>query len=570
MKPTNPGGNNKTNNHERNNKMKTTNLWKKAITLTLALALVAGLAVGTGLTASAAGDGKITVHKYARPTAGIVTSNTYTGDELTDAALLASLGKPLPGAGFTLYKLNTNALNTAIADGNKYVSHEINTDNSVTFTLDGAGEPAETTVTAVPTVVGSEQTTNADGETVFDNLDDAYYLLMETTTPTGYTPSEKSVIRIPLTQADGEAHNRNIHVYPKNVSDDFPVRKEIDGKPVVLNAGDDIIFNIIADFRNGDDVANVGDMKDGSDYGQAFVVDKIEKYFNYVSVVSVTLLDAAGNQIGAPLTAGTEYRIITSMLNDGYGDLAVALTEAGIEKAVVAGAASYVVKVKLNYLGAQGFVGNIPAEVKNTAKSLIAGPDADPVEPDDPDIPELPTAEVNVPTTQIVLEKTFNDLSTPAGVKFRLSKVAVPTGDSDYVTDINGDIIELTTDASGILVFNGVDYDEEDGKTYYLHEIKTKEGYQLKVGTIAVTLLPKDDASNESQLDDEGDWVNGALVQTIVAVVNYKNGDIDPEEPAFSLPLTGGAGTIILSIVGVLTMAGASVWFIRRKKKENA
>ncbi|MCL1953077.1 MAG: SpaA isopeptide-forming pilin-related protein, partial [Oscillospiraceae bacterium] len=232
-----------------------------------------------------------------------------------------------------------------------------------------------------------------------------------------------------------------------------------------------------------------------------------------------------------------------------------------------AGAASYAVKVTLKYLGAQGFVGNVAAELKNIAKSVVNKADAPPVEPEDPDIPET---EVYVPTTQIVLNKKDSKDNPFAGATFRLAKVANPTSDNDYVRGINGDVIELTTDANGLLVFNGVSYDEQKGTTYYLKEIHTQPGYQLKVGTIAVTLEKKSDPSNASLLDDKGNWISGAVVRTSVTVVNYPNGEIDPEEPAFSLPLTGGAGTTILTIIGVATMLGAVAWFILRKKKENA
>ncbi|MCL2106822.1 MAG: SpaH/EbpB family LPXTG-anchored major pilin [Oscillospiraceae bacterium] len=555
--------------------MKITNFWKKAISLTAALALLAGLVIATGITASAEGEGKITVHKYARPTAGIVTDNTYTGDEITDSTLLDSLGKPLQGAGFTLYKLATADLDEAIANGNKYVDYSIDIDsNIVTFRLDGAGEPSVPFVEAAPTAVGGgQQLTNNNGVTVFADLEDAYYLLVETLTPDGYTACEKSIIRIPLTQGDGEAHNRDIHVYPKNVSSTPPVRKELAEKPVILSAGDDITFNIIADFRNTDTVnpvANVNDMKDGSKYGQAFVIDEIQEYFKYVSVDSVTLLNAAGNTVGAPLDLGTDYTVNDSnLVAPGNGSLIVELEAPGIDKAIAAGAASYVVQITLQYLGAQGYTSTMPAVVKNVAKSLIAGPDAETVDPKDPEIPEIPKAETYVPTTQIIINKKNSDLANFAGARFRLALVPNPDPDNKdhYVKNISGGIIELTTTADGILVFNGVDYDDT-GTTYYLQELSTVGGYQIKVGTIALTLPAKNDPANKDLLVN-GEWKQNAVVTTSTTVINYRNDETDPDEPTFALPLTGSTGTIILSVVGGLIMLGAVIWFIRRKKKDN-
>ncbi|MCL1951222.1 MAG: SpaH/EbpB family LPXTG-anchored major pilin [Oscillospiraceae bacterium] len=544
--------------------MKTANIWKKAITLATALLAAATLAIGTGTTALAAGSGTITVHKYARSTAGVPNpGNMYTGEAIADTS---GLGKPLQGAGFSLYKLDTAALDTAIRNGNKFVSYSIANDNTVTFTLDGKGAPPVTAVTTAATIVGSEKKTDASGVAVFDTLEDAYYLLQETTTPVGYNACEKSVIRLPLTKANGTEHNRNIHVYPKNVSDAVPVTKTIDGDPKVLWEGDDILFTITADFRSAN-VSSVADLRKDGKYGEAYVIDKIQEYFKYVSVESVTLIGPAGNTV-EPLAAGTDYTVDTSKLNGaGNGDLKVSLTEAGIDKAVAAGAASYAVKVKLQYLGAQGFIGNVAAELKNIAKSVVNKAGDPQVDPEDPNIPET---EVYVPTTQIVLNKKDSKDNPFAGATFRLAKVANPTSDNDYVRDINGNVIELTTDANGLLSFNGVSYSELTGTTYYLKEIHTQPGYQLKVGTIAVTLEKKSDDSNKSQLDDKGDWISGAVVRASVTVVNYPNGEIDPEEPAFSLPLTGGAGTTILTIAGAATMLGAVAWFILRKKKGNA
>jgi len=555
--------------------MRNSKLLKKFTSAAAALALVAGLLSGVGsIEAQAAGAGKITVHKYARSTSGEITDNTYTGDEITDTS---SLGTPLEGAEFTLYKLNTSALDTALANGNKYVSHTIAANNTnVTFTLDGAGTPSVITVVANVTTTEVD-VTDTDGKIEFSDLEDAYYLLVETFTPDGYDTAEKSVIRMPLTKGDGTEHNRDIHVYPKNVKNTSPISKAIDGAYKVLNEGENVKFNITTDFRNlktdEDQVSSVNDLKDGTAYGDVTVIDVIQEYFEYVSVNEVYLVDAAGNRIS---TLGTsDYTVDESALSAARnGALTISLTDAGIEKAIAEGASSFVINITTKYLGGYGMVGTETPVVKNVAMSIInkanavdpTDPPVDPTDPDEPIDPDIPVTEVYLPTTSIVVNKVTKTGALLDGVTFHIAKVANPTSDSDYVLAADGSRLELTTDTRGLLTYNGLDYNELTGTTYYLQEISTKAGYQIKTELIAVTLQAKTHGSNSALVKD-GEWIEGAVVKTEVTVVNYKNEEIDPDEPTFSLPLTGGQGTIIFTIVGILLMLGAAVIYIRSRKR---
>ena len=533
------------------------------------IALVFALVANIGITAAFANPlGSITVHKYSRGTAGSVTSNTYTGEALSDTS---TLGKPLAGAGFTLYKLDTDNLEVALKFGNGYVSHAINPANqNVTFTLNGLGNPSVTTITATASVARVQQMTDSNGLTLFGSLVDGYYVLVETTTPADHSTCESSLIRLPLTKADGTGHNRDIHVYPKNESTALPISKVISGIPKVLNVNDTIKFDVTADFRNEkadpDHVGSVYDLRDDTQtpaaYGAVYIIDTIQQYFSFVSVDSVKLLDGAGNAI-ATLTVDTDYSVITTGLTDGSGPLKVALTNTGIDKAIAANASSYVVTLTTRYDGAtsgSNTAGSAP--VKNVASSHV-------VKPGSKDDDDWPTVEVFVPTNVIVLTKTDSAGQAFAGAKFRLATVANPASNADYVKDSAGNIIELTTDAAGKISFYNLPYDELLGKTYYLHEIATAAGYQLKIGTIAVTLQPKDAVANASQLDKEGNWIDGALVRADVTVKNYRNDEIDPDEPAFSLPLTGGRGVVFFTAVGATLMLIAAAAYLKKRAAQH-
>jgi len=398
-------------------------------------------------------------------------------------------------------------------------------------------------------------------------LADGYYVLVETTTPTGFEPCEKSVIRLPLTLADGSGHNRDLHVYPKNTVDTIPVSKNINGTPKVLAVGNQIKFDIVADFRNDkadpDHVASVHDLRNDTTpppvYGKAYVIDSIQSYFKYISVDSVKLLDGAGAVIST-LTLTTDYTIDATGLNAaGNGPLKVTLTNAGIDKAIAADAASYVVTITTEYLGATAGIGSATTPViKNVVSSAVVKAGSN----DDGDWPE---DEAFVPTTMIALDKTDNNGVAVAGAKFRLAKVANPTSASDYVQTPGGTIIELTTDASGNISFYNLPYNETTGTTYYLQEVATKPGWQLKTMTIAVTLQPKSASVNAHLLDGNGDWIEGAVVTATATVKNYPNGTPDPEEPTFALPLTGGAGVMFFTALGTLVMVLAAVAYLKKR-----
>lgn len=119
----------------------------------------------------------------------------------------------------------------------------------------------------------------------------------------------------------------------------------------------------------------------------------------------------------------------------------------------------------------------------------------------------------------------------------------------------------FTTDSKGLLAIKGL----AEG-TYTLKEIKTHEGYVLFANPITVTIETHD--------------VEGATVDTPVITVdgtkatkisdgtyaNYFKAVIE-NQPGFSLPETGGMGTYLFTIGGIVIMAGAAFALIAMKKR---
>ena len=143
----------------------------------------------------------------------------------------------------------------------------------------------------------------------------------------------------------------------------------------------------------------------------------------------------------------------------------------------------------------------------------------------------------------------------------------------------------LVTDTDGKIILTGKDADDFTNKglangKYALVETKTKQDYNLLKDPIYVTLnvkytaawnvtetfdangqIKKHTAENMTQTfkNEKGDTITGTVTQT---VINRKG---------FTLPTTGGFGTLLFSGIGaLLVVGGVGVLMGTKKKKDNA
>ena len=575
---------------------------KRLVALLATVILALGMVV-PAIAASQPNTGTITVHKYVRSTIGIADSdNIYSGEQLSPAKE-AALGNPLEHAGFTLYEIDMSAVDTAIANGNTITGHSVDTSNpmpEVTFTFDGAGSPPVTTITATTTVKFTEEFTNPAGIIQFgnDDINDGYYLLVETTNPDpiNYTPAEPSVIKLPLTLNDGSDYNRDIHVYPKNIDNSAAiVNKTIGGTMTPLEVDDVVPFKISTTFKNNaplpaDRVDQASDLRNGAVYGTVKITDDLEGYFTWVDTASVPipgtkglevyLVNGSGVQIGADLVLGVDYTLNSGTVDVAGTIIEIELTSVGIDEAINRNASALVMEFDAVYTGigitSQPGITNLP--VANDAEVVIRKPGS--IAP-----PIIPPGVLHLPKANIVVNKTFTSLMAPNlnGAVFALAKGTGVTINYDhtggttygvaerailaaeYVCGSNGLPVFGTTDANGNIIFNNVPYTDA-GATYYLRELETKGGYALPNGHIVVTLDSKADLIlANSPLLDNGEWKNGAIVEPVVTIHNDLLADANKD---FSLPLTGGTGTIMFTIIGIVVMVGAAILIVRNKKKE--
>ena len=166
------------------------------------------------------------------------------------------------------------------------------------------------------------------------------------------------------------------------------------------------------------------------------------------------------------------------------------------------------------------------------------------------------TDTVDVTTFAIKIDKFVKDQEATklAGAKFDLYRTAtqaeIDAGKSVEIphTSIQGIKLEgdKVTDANGTATFakyeaNGTNYD------YYLVETQAPSGYNILNNAVKVNFTDSDVATTE-----------GIYTVTV------------PNSSGIKLPITGGTGSVIFTVIGIALMVGAVVLFVLSRKKSKA
>lgn len=177
-------------------------------------------------------------------------------------------------------------------------------------------------------------------------------------------------------------------------------------------------------------------------------------------------------------------------------------------------------------------------------------------------------------TYGITVNKVKEDGTVLNDAEFELKKgntVLKFTQKSDgvYVYDATSSINTLSTGKNG----NTLQLQGLDTGTYTLTETKAPSGYILPNGTITITI-------NDKELDGQIDEGSTAEVTGTVGLFGNINITDDTRvikfnvvnkdgSDGFNLPKTGGAGTVMFTILGILLMGGAVTLLVVSKKKRH-
>lgn len=501
-------------------------LMKKLIAMAAALVMIVTLLPAVGVNATAFGSqdtGTITIIK--------------NGD---------TEGEFLAGAGFSFYQLasiskdeDTNVWKYEVENAFKNVLGEGGNLNDL---------PSQTWESAIDTLAPlatdatytSNLTSEVTGSTGPTTVTMGIYLVKETTTPSGYVASKPFIVSVPSSD---------------NYSDNKP------GQPGT--AGDDWTYNITAKPKNekqtieksvddSDKTVGIGETKNYTletsipTYGTEYDTETIDPVFNIYDRMSSGLEFQNDIKVTVDKTPVEEGQDTYTIFTEGIGDktfeirFAPSFIMAHRGDEVVVQYSAKITKDAVYEIGNTAGItyNNKPGETQGKTEN-----------------------EEKVYTFGIDLtKKDANDGKGLNGAEFKLSDGN--DGNIDFVVNNNGIIVNESTALPTIKI------DEVDGKliikglpagTYTLTETKSPEGYTLLTQPITIVINANADGTFDSATID-GTPIESGVVNGIVPV-EVKN------SKGFNLPATGGMGTYLFTIGGIVIMAGAAFALIAMKKR---
>lgn len=179
---------------------------------------------------------------------------------------------------------------------------------------------------------------------------------------------------------------------------------------------------------------------------------------------------------------------------------------------------------------------------------------------------------VKVNSYALMLHKTGENDAKLSGAQFSLKKKGaasalafIKTEDGVYRLAEEaeaGKTTVLTTGASGNLRVDGISTGQ-----YTLKETKAPDGYVIPNGEITITLIdnePDGILDEGSGITKTGSIQVGDTVQKNDVILEFTviNGK------GFHLPVTGGSGTLLFTVLGLVLMGGAAAVVIAMRRKE--
>lgn len=413
-------------------------------------------------------------------------------------------------------------------------------------TNEGQIYAAGLTVNTAPigdTETGSFDATSASGVTT-KVLPRGLYVVKEASAPAGVTPSLPFLLAVPMTDPDGlETWLDTIYVYPKNAK--ITATKGVENAESYV-VGDDVTWTINAGIPRNPN-PNYGESEEAP---QFIAPDSYQIWDTLTDAELTTTIDQVNVTAPADLIKGEDgdYTVELVENENDTTTVKVIFTPAGLAKLATAvnDNADAVVTVTIETeVMASGVIENAAQIFPNEDSLPGVDDEGNPLSTNDATIQY---GEFDVVKSST---KTGADLD---GAQFRVyNDLDEAKAASDkYLTPSTNNTGLWTTDEDGKLTIDGLrDSDFADGEgleegatayvTYYLVEVKALDGHQLYPEPIPV-IVTQDTAD--------------------VQVTNVAN------EGGFVLPLTGGMGTLILTVGGLALLALVLMVARRRRALE--
>ena len=572
----------------------------------------------------------LSIYKYDITTAsaeGAWDTESYVSTGLHDDAVVDKLAKyAIQGVEFTYLRVADIAMNNEVVDGQRRVgvlygfdsSERSNavlsaigmtgadahkTDNGINyFTSDMLNNKLTAALAANATNVKNAletavknggvamPETDATGHTSASNMEQGLYLVVETRVPENVTSTcDPFFVSLPMTTIDGTAWNYDVTVYPKNQTGNPTLDKTVrEGKNSTgKNTGS---LTDITDGYEHTASASIGDTVDyqivstlptitskASSLSEYTYVDTMSKgiKYNKNDVVIEFFKDAGCTD--KITTWGEDSGKFTVVYDDTANAMTIKMTEAGLSE-INEATSVYTDSVKHGYSDCAMRI--------TYAATLTA--DAQMGDKDNPNTVTLTWKRTNttyydtledcchVYTYGIDILKQFSDNGgNLRNVKFTLHNdtddvyVVAEQKDGVYyakgITTKKSDATTFIPNSSGHIVVKGLEDD-----SYSLTEIATDKGYVLLKDAVKIVITTKENGACEKC---------GAKLLTASATVNGKDATMTDgnaivpltviNNPGFDLPKTGGYGTWMITIGGILLLGTAAFFVIRSRKHKS-
>ena len=505
-------------------------LMKKLIAMAAALIMIVTLLPAVGAKAQAIpvinvmrnGDSSITITKK---------SNDDEGDVL-------------PGAQFTYYKIATikqDAQDQWIYEVDSKYSEILGVTSGKLNELDSVKWESQNIVdqlAAVNDTTGVSATTDVNGQITWDNLSFGIYLIEETITPENHIASRPFIVALPTTNDSGNEWIYDISATPKNTSQSVDKKVTSDDKSVAV--GDTVNYEITttiptysSEYKN-----HVFKIYDTMSEGLTFNEDSLKVYVDNTEILdSTNIYDLSTDTKLNETDEDTKTFIIdfddTYVKNNGGKSVKVTYSAAVNEKAV--------------------YVNNNKAGIayKNNPGN------EDDATTDGTDVPVYSYG-INLTKNDASNKKTFLNGAIFTLANKNGAEIKFGYNDGQAFVEKNNYSQDLATvtvgEKDGQLVINGLD----EG-TYVLTEIKSPAGYTLLANPIEIIIVANEDGT----IDASNTKVDGSPADVKNGVINITVSN----QKGFSLPSTGGMGTYLFTIGGIVIMAGAAFALIAMKKR---
>lgn len=514
-----------------------------------------------------------------------------------------------------LYDIPT-ALETALGmsdsrGDHKHTSDELNKSLSDTLTDNTAGK--NTLENYIVSASGSTRMplTKADGTTSATGLQLGLYLFVETKVPANvHTTVDPFFVSLPMTDNEGDDWFYDVDVYPKNQTNipdlDKLVRQHDDAELYGKAEYGDIATGSEGDVMDYIFVSHLPKITSEATYlTQYTFVDKLDKGLTYNKDVAIYFYnyeaDARANNTANAIKSwghgSSAFEETYEGSNSDHNQMTISPTREGLKEIdptlsqcwLVVSYSATVNSDATPVLGDAGNTNDVTLTWKRTSMDYM----------------DTLEDRCRVYTFGLNIKKEFTDSDTkgdPTKVQFVLKNetdghyiVAKKTEDGVYyVTDASKGAKEedgtvFSPNGSGKLIINGLEAD-----TYVLTEIHTSSGYALlkEPITVEIKCTADDFTPSKTTLYDTKD-INGnahkkmievqgerasALVNgentnmsvDVVKNVNSTNARVDMtvvNTSTFTLPQTGGYGTLLFTLAGCAVALAGVVILLKKSKK---